>query len=70
MSPKLALALFQIAVQFMAGIQRAGWYQQGRAEAYAAMDEEQRRRIALAEAARADADAFADGGLRDPRQRD
>lgn len=49
----------------MAFFQEQGWYQKGRAAAYAEMDEEQRKRVALAEAARADADALNDaGGLR------
>lgn len=70
MNAKTARLLFQIAVQFIAAVQRAGWYKQGREAALAEMSEEQRRRIALANAARADADAFASGELRDPRQRD
>lgn len=70
MNAKFALSLFQIAVQLMAAIQRTGWYNQGKAEAYAHMDDEQKKRIALAEAARADADAFATGDVRDPDRRD
>lgn len=68
--PKLALALFQVAVQIISAIQRAGWYQQGRDAAYADMSDEQKRRLALAEAARADADIFASGELHDPNELD
>jgi hypothetical protein len=66
----LALTLFKIAVTIIAAIQNSAVYQQGRKAAYADMDDEQKARLALAEAARADADIFADGSVHDPRQRD
>lgn len=65
-----AIALFKLVTAIFAAFQQTRWYQQGREAVYAELSEEQRKRIEMAEAARADADAFADGGVRDPRQRD
>jgi hypothetical protein len=65
-----AITLFKLVVAIVGYFQQQRWYQEGRAAAYADMDEEQRKRVEMAEAARADADAFASGELHDPRQRD
>lgn len=70
MTAAQALGLFKIAVRLIAAIQDSKWYRKGREAAYAEQTEEARQRIAEADAARADVDAFASGKLRDPRQRD
>lgn len=59
-------ALLEILAKAFLGFIR----EQGRAEVRKEIDDEQQRRIDMANAARADADQFATGGLRDPRQRD
>jgi hypothetical protein len=69
-SAQLALALFKLVTGLVRIFEEQRWYQDGRAAAYAEMDQEQRKRIDMAEAARHDADAFAGDGVRDPRQRD
>jgi len=70
MKVSLAIALFKLVTAIVRLFEQQHWYQEGRAAAYAEMDEEQRKRLELAEAARRDADAFADGSVRDERQRD
>ena len=69
MSLQLALALFNFVNALFSFFERQHWYQQGKAAADAEANAEQKRRIDEANAARADADDFADGRLHDPNDR-
>jgi hypothetical protein len=65
---ELAIALFKLVTAIVRFIEQQRWYQQGRDAANAEANEEQRRRIEAANAARADADDL--DGLHDPRRRE
>lgn len=67
---RLGFALVDLLVRLASALQQMKWYREGKADAYAEMDEEQRRRLEAAEAARVDADTYASGELHDPRRRD
>ena len=69
MSLTAKIALAKLVLALIELFQKQQWFQEGRDAVYAELSEEQRKRIGMAEAARADADAFADG-VRDTRQRD
>lgn len=66
---KFAASVVKLIDAVYTYFQRQIWYQQGRAEADAEANAEQIKRIADANAARADDDAFATGELHDPRER-
>lgn len=70
MTLQLALALFKLISKLVEVFEQQQWYQQGKAAADAEANAEQQKRIALANAARADADQFAGGLRHDPDQRD
>lgn len=70
MKLSLAVALFKLVTALIRLLEQQRWYQEGKAAADAEANAEQLRRIDLANAARADADEFADGVRHDPRQRD
>jgi hypothetical protein len=66
----LAVTLVKLILALMSFFERQVWFQQGKAAADAEANAEEKRRIDMANAARADADEFASGGVLDPRQRD
>lgn len=68
MTLKLIVALIQLASTIMSWLERARVKAEGKAEAYAEAKEIHDRRIAEANAARADADEL--DGLHDPFNRD
>ena len=70
MSLQLALLLFKLINTLVTMFEQQQWYQQGKAAANAEANAEVQKRIELANAARADADQFASGGVHDPAQRD
>ena len=69
MSINLAITLAKLILALMSFFERQVWFQQGKAAADAEANAEQKLRIEAANAARADADEFASGGVRDPNDR-
>jgi hypothetical protein len=70
MTAAQALALYKIVARIIAAIEGTKFYQEGKEAAYAEQAEEARRRIAEADAARADVDALATDDVHDPHRRD
>ena len=70
MGIQLALALFKLINALVTIFEQQQWYQQGKAAANAEANAEVQKHIDLANAARADADQFANGVQHDPNQRD
>jgi hypothetical protein len=68
-SLNLAIQLVKLILALLSFFERQVWFQQGKAAADAEANEEQKRRVDAANAARADADEFASGGVHDPNDR-